>query len=89
MTLFEAADAVPVPAGLAAVTCKSAGAPGTVLPLVGVTLTAAADAGPVPSALPATTVKADAMPSVRPVTVALVAVPCTVVTVPLGLGVAV
>ena len=54
---------------LPAVAVPIVGAPGTVAPVVGVTLFEAAEAGPVPMALIATTVNVYAVPLVRPVTV--------------------
>ena len=61
----KATEAVELPA----VAAPMVGAPGTVAPVVGVTLFEAAEAAPVPIALIATTVNVYAVPLVRPVTV--------------------
>src|SRR5260370_39163447 len=63
------------------VTSRPAGAPGTV---AGVTELDGDEAGPVPTALVAVTVKVYLVPLVRPLTVALVAVPLALAGVPPG-----
>src|SRR5260370_27728035 len=63
------------------VTSRPAGAPGTV---AGVTELDGDEAGPVPTALVAVTVKVYLVPLVRPLTVALVAVPLALAVIPPG-----
>src|SRR5258708_31537679 len=63
------------------VTSRPAGAPGTV---AGVTELDGDEAGPVPTALVAVTVKVYLVPLVRPLTVALVAVPLALAGIPPG-----
>src|SRR5258708_1382277 len=66
---------------LPGVTSRPAGAPGTV---AGVTELDGDEAGPVPTALVAVTVKVYLVPLVRPLTVALVAVPLALAVIPPG-----
>ena len=75
---LTAADPTP------AVATTPVGASGTV---IGVTAADAWDAGPVPAAFTAATVNVYEVPFVRPVTVALVAVPAAVALAPPGLAV--